>query len=181
MKKLKLSDNSKDLQIIPDESIEHRIFLIRGQKIMLDSDLARLYGVSAKRLNEQVRRNIDRFPKDFMFQLTNEEYKNLRSQFATSSWGGVRYLPYAFTEHGVTMLSAVLKSPRAVQVSVFVVRAFIKLREMLATHKELAAKMKVLESEQEKQGQQLIKVLNILKHLLDEPVPMKAPIGFSKK
>ena len=137
----------KEQSVVPEEIIERKIFIIRGQKVMLDRDLAELYAVSAKRLNEQVRRNLHRFPLDFMFQLTEEEYLNLRSQFATSSLkhGGSRYLPYSFTEHGITMLSSVLNSERAVAMSIFIVRAFIKMREMLAAHKDLANKIDEIE------------------------------------
>src|SRR5579875_1408688 len=127
---------------IPQERIERRILLIRGQKVMLDANLAELYGVTTKRLNEQVRRNIDRFPDDFMLKLTREEVEALRSQFATSSsWGGRRYNPLAFTEQGVAMLSGVLRSQRAVQVNIAIMRAFVKLREMLASHRDLARRL----------------------------------------
>jgi hypothetical protein len=117
---------------VPIEAIERRIFLIRGQKVILDADLADLYQVTTGNLNLAVKRNLDRFPEDFMFQLANEEYENLRLQNAISSWGCRRYLPFAFTEHGVAMLSSVLNSRRAVQMNILIVRAFIKLREMLA-------------------------------------------------
>lgn len=138
---------SKTQAIVPAAGIESRIFLIRGSKVMLDSDLADLYQVSTKRLNEQVRRNRERFPKDFMFQWTPRETAALRSQFATSNRqrGGRRYRPYAFTEHGAVMLASVLNSPVAVQASIRVVRAFVRLREDLATHKELAGKLTELE------------------------------------
>ena len=150
---------------------------------MLDSDLAELYEVTTKRLNEQVRRNRDRFPTDFMFRLNEEEVDTLnRSQIATGSQKhrDPRFPPYAFTEHGVTMLSSVLNSPQAVVVSVYIVRAFIRIREMLSTHKELAAKMATLELKQDKQGKQLTQVCDIINHLLDEPIPPKEPFGFSK-
>ena len=133
----------KDL--IPREVIENKIYLIRGQKVMLDRDLAKLYGVPTKRLKEQVRRNIKRFPEDFMLELTMQELEILRSQFATSSWGGERYLPYAFTEQGVAMLSSVLNSERAIEVNIAIMRAFVRLREILLTHKDLAAKIAALE------------------------------------
>ncbi len=128
---------------IPGGQIEDRIYTVRGKRVMLDADLARLYGVTTKRLNEQIRRNIERFPEDFAFQLTNHEFADLRSQNATSNEplpgrGGRRYQPWAFTEHGAIMAASVLNTPRAVEVSVFVVRAFVKLRELSATHKELA-------------------------------------------
>ena len=130
----------KTTAIVPVERIESRILLIRGHKMMLDSDLAELYRVSTKRLNEQVKRNKGRFPADFMFQLTVDETRALRSQFATSNRGrgGRRYRPFAFTEHGAVMLASVLNSPVAVQASIQVVREFVKLREMLGTHKESA-------------------------------------------
>jgi phage regulator Rha-like protein len=135
---------------VPAGLIERRIYVIRGQKVMLDSDLAELYQVLTKNLNKAVRRNRDRFPEDFMFQLTEEEDKSLRFQFVTSNEGrgGRRYLPYAFTEHGVVMLSAVLNSDRAVQMSILIVRAFVKLRELLATHKDLGRKIEQLEAAQ---------------------------------
>jgi aromatic ring-opening dioxygenase LigB subunit len=133
--------------IVPLERIESRILLIRGHKVMLDSDLAELYGVTTKRLNEQVKRNRQRFPADFMFQLTSDEATNLRSRIATSKQGrgGRRYRPYAFTEHGAIMAASVLNSYRAIEVSIYVARAFVKLREMLRTHKELARKLAELE------------------------------------
>src|SRR5215218_2102098 len=120
--------------LVPVERVESRILLIRGEKVILDTDLAELYGATTKRLNEQVRRNLDRFPADFMFQLTDEEFAILRSQFATSrsGWGGRRYPPFVFTEHGAIMAANVLNSPRAVAVSVTVVRAFVRLRQILA-------------------------------------------------
>src|SRR5690606_18832110 len=123
-------ENNKS--IIPDEIVISKIYYIRDQKVMLDSDLAELYGVETKRLNEQVRRNVDRFPDDFMFRLSSEEFEYLRSQFATSSWGGRRALPYVFTEHGVLMLSSVLSSKQAIQVNIQVMRIFTKIRMMLA-------------------------------------------------
>jgi hypothetical protein len=131
--------------LIPREVIENKVYLIRGQKVMLDRDLANLYKVPVKRLKEQVKRNIKRFPGDFMIVLTRQEVINLRSQIATSSWGGERYLPYAFTEQGVAMLSSVLNSERAIEVNIAIMRAFVRLREILITHKDLAAKIEALE------------------------------------
>jgi hypothetical protein len=133
-------------ELIPHEAIEHKIYLIRGQKVMLDRDLAELYGVQTFRLNEQVKRNSNRFPEDFMFHLTTEEFGNLRSQIAMSSWGGRRYLPYAFTEQGVAMLSSVLNSERAILVNIAIMRAFIRLRQMIANNQELAKKIEQLEN-----------------------------------
>ncbi|PWT96842.1 MAG: DNA-binding protein [Terriglobia bacterium] len=136
---------------VPVQLIERRIYLIRAEKVMLDSDLAELYQVPTKSLNLAVRRNAERFPEDFMFQLTKEEYENLRFQFETSSsgYGGRRYLPYAFTEQGVAMLSSVLNSQRAVQVNILIIRVFVRLRELLATHKDLARKIEQLQAAQE--------------------------------
>lgn len=127
--------------IIPIERIADKIYIIRGEKVMLDADLAELYGVETKVLLQSVKRNIDRFPEDFMFQLTEDEFENLRSQIVTSSWGGRRYTPYVFTEHGALMLSSALRSEQAIKVSIAVVRTFVRLREMLATNKELAQKI----------------------------------------
>ncbi|MEI6863410.1 MAG: ORF6N domain-containing protein [Candidatus Omnitrophota bacterium] len=131
----------KDL--VQQNIIERKIYLVRGRKVMLDSELAGLYGVETKNLNLQVRRNIRRFPEDFMFKLTKEE--NLRLQFATSSYGGRRYLPYVFTEQGVAMLSSILNSERAIDVNIAIMRAFVRLRDILLTHKDLAAKIATLE------------------------------------
>jgi hypothetical protein len=137
-------------EAVPAEFIERKIYLIRGCKVMLDSDLAELYEVPTKALNQAVRRNLDRFPPDFMFQLNNEELENLRSQSVTSSssHGGRRNAPYAFTEHGVAMLSSVLASKRAVALNILIIRAFVRLREYLATHKELAQKLEDIERTQ---------------------------------
>jgi hypothetical protein len=169
-------------------ALESKIHLIRGQKVMLDSDLAELYQVSTKQLNQMVRRNLNRFPAEFAFVLENQEFEALRSQIATSNKGrgGRRYLPYVFTEHGVAMLSAVLHSDRAVQVSIFIVRTFVRLREMIAADKNLAARIEKLEDKQEKmesshaQHASIIKVLaqeiGNLKKLPDPP--SRHPIGF---
>ena len=168
--------------IVPVERIENRIFLIRGEKVMLDVDLAELYQVPTKRLNEAVSRNRSRFPDDFMFQLTQEEFENLRSQIATSSsgYGGRRYQPYAFTEFGVAMLSAVLKSQRAVQMSILIMRAFVRLRELISSHKDLAARIEKLEANQDQHAS----VINILAEEIDNlkllpPEPPKKRIGFT--
>jgi hypothetical protein len=162
--------------------IENRIYLIRDQKVMLDNDLAELYGVSTKRLNEQMRRNLGRFPSDFMFQLTPKEAEILRSQIATSSLehGGRRTTPYAFTEQGVAMLSSVLNSERAVQVNIAIMRAFVKLREVIATHKELAQKIGELESKFRKHDSQIDAVFDAIRQLLaPKPVPPGRRIGFN--
>jgi hypothetical protein len=165
---------------VPVELIERRIFLIRGQKVMLDRDLADLYQVPTFRLNESVKRNRNRFPEDFMFQLTREEMDLLTSQIAMSKEGrgGRRTLPYAFSEHGVAMLSSVLNSDRAVQMNILIIRAFVKLREMLATHKDLARKIEGLERQQKEHGQQLAAVYSIVKRLIEIPSKPTKPIGF---
>ena len=163
---------------VPVESITSRIFLVRGQKIMLDSDLAELYGVSTSRLNEQVRRNIDRFPNDFMFQLTDSEFSNLKSQIATSSWGGRRKLPLVFTEQGVSMLSSVLHSEQAVQVNIAIMRAFVQLREMLSAHKELAHKLSELERKVGIHDQTIVQLIEAIRNIMETPVRETKPIGF---
>jgi hypothetical protein len=182
MPKSKTSKLSIISQIpVPLEIIERRILLVRGQKVMLDVDLAELYQVPTKVFNQAVKRNPGRFPEDFMFQLTKEEFEYLRSQFVTSNVsgrGGRRYLPFAFTEHGVAMLSSVLNSQRAVQMNILIIRAFIKLREMLATHKDLARKMEELERRQKAQGQQIAEVCSIVKMLIAVPAKPQNPIGF---
>lgn len=121
----------EEKEVLIHQTIENKIYLIRGQKVMLDSDLAELYSITTKVFNQAVKRNLERFPEDFMFQLTDNESKILRSQIVTSSWGGVRYLPNAFTEHGVLMLSSVLNSPRAIQVNIQIMRIFARIRQML--------------------------------------------------
>ena len=166
----------KNLDIVPIERIQQNIFIFRDQRVILDEDLADLYGVGTKRLNEQVRRNLDRFPNDFMFQLKQEEWRNLKSQFATtSSWGGRRTLPYVFTEYGVIMIANILNSQRAVLVSVQVVRAFIRLRELLKSNEVLSRKLDELEKKYDKQFNL---VFTTIRHLIDEPSNKKEPIGF---
>ncbi|MEQ1887352.1 MAG: ORF6N domain-containing protein [Bryobacteraceae bacterium] len=161
------------------EMIERRIYLIRGTKVMLDSDLADLYQVETKALNRAVRRNVVRFPEDFMFQLSEEEAESLRCQIGTSNGrGGRRYLPYVFTEHGVVMLSSVLSSERAVQMNVLIVRAFVKLREMLGTHKDLANKIAAIERQQHEHGRQLAGVYTMVRRLMEPPRRKKRQIGF---
>ena len=162
--------------IIPTEKIERRIFYFRGVKVILSSDLAELYGVAVKALNQAVRRNIDRFPEDFMFQLTGEEFNDLKSQFVTSSWGGMRRaLPYAFTEQGIAMLSGVLKSPRAIRVNIEIMRTFVKLHQMSASNAELARKLDELEKKYDRQ----FKIVFDAIRLLMSPSPGKAKqIGF---
>jgi hypothetical protein len=161
-------------------SVESRIFVAREQKVILDSDLAALYGVPVKRLNEQVKRNRERFPEDFVFQLSAQESEMLRSQFATSksAHGGRRYAPYAFTEHGAIMAATVLNSERAVEMSVFVVRAFVRLREMLSANHELATKIDELESRLDTHDASIQELLEAIRELmLPEPATGRR-IGF---
>lgn len=170
-------------QLVPIETVLKRIFVLRGQKVMIDSDLAELYGVTTKRLNEQVKRNITRFPSDFMFRLTHGELESLnRSQFATGSkHRDPNFYPYAFTEHGVAMLSSVLNSKQAVQMNILIIRAFIKIREVLATHKDLAFKFEKLEKGQLKHSKQIETIQEILLRLISKPLEpqlVKNPIGF---
>ena len=153
------------LSVIPDEIVISKIYLIRGHKVMLDNDLSELYGVETKRLNEQVKRNINRFPNDFMFQLTKEEFENLKSQIETSSWGGRRSLPYAFTEHGVLMLSSVLNSERAIKVNIQIMRIYTKIRQMLLTNKEILQRLDQIEHELAEHDNQILVIFEYLKQL----------------
>ena len=166
---------------IPDEVIMNKIYLIRGEKVMLDSDLGELYQVTTKRLNEQVKRNQDRFPEDFMFQLAKEEWQNLKSQFATSSWGGRRTLPYVFTEHGVLMLSSILNSKRAIKVNVQIMRIYTKMRKMLLTHQDLLIKMNELEAKVGNHDKSIKQIFAYLKALVKEKDQPREPIGFKTK
>jgi len=154
------------------ERIEKAIFLIRGHKVMLDADLAELYGVKTKALKQAVRRNIERFPKDFMFELNDEENSNLRSQIVTSSlgqWGGTRYKPMAFTEQGVAMLSGILRTKRAIQVNIAIMRVFVRLREMMAAHKELSLKLVELEERLEGHDEQIQNIFEAIRQLMTPP------------
>lgn len=162
-------------ELIPEETIKRRIFLIRGQKVMLDKDLAQLYGIQTKVLNQAVKRNIDRFPQDFMFSLTREEIKRM-SQFVTSLkfYKNVN----AFTEQGVAMLSSVLHSKRAVQVNIAIMRAFVKLRQILSNHKELAYKLKKLERKIEKHDEEIKDIFEAIRQLMNPPEEPKRKIGF---
>lgn len=165
---------------IADEMIVTKIYLLRGQKVMLDEDLAELYQVSTGRLNEQVKRNIARFPADFMFQLTKEEFENLKSQNATSSWGGRRKLPSAFTEHGVLMLSSVLNSERAVAVNIQIMRIYTKMREMLMTNQEILLKLEQLERQTFQNSDDIQTIFTALKELLNPPQEARTRIGFRR-
>jgi hypothetical protein len=168
-------------ETIPVEIIERKIYLIRGCKVMLDSDLAELYQVPTKVLNQAVRRNLDRFPPDFMFQLNREELENWRSQIVTSNPSarmGLRRPPYAFTEHGVAMLSSVLASKHAVQLNILIIRAFIRLREYLATHKDLALKLQDVERTQTEHSAHIEQINGYIRRLLEPPESSKRRIGF---
>ena len=161
-------------------SVESRILVLRQQKVILDSDLAELYGVPVKRLNQQVKRNEDRFPADFMFQLSGEEQQSLRLQNATSKTtrGGRRYLPYAFTEHGAIMAATVLNSDRAVEMSVFVVRAFVRLREILAANQQLASKIDELEQRLDTHDASIQELIEAIRELMAPDPPSGRRIGF---
>ena len=167
--------------MVADEMIVTKIYLLRGQKVMLDEDLAELYQVPTGRLNEQVKRNIARFPADFMFQLTKEEFENLKSQNATSSWGGRRKLPFAFTEHGVLMLSSVLNSERAVSVNIQIMRIYTKMREMLMTNQEILLKLEQLERQTFQNSDDIQMIFTALKELLNPPQEPRPRIGFRRK
>ena len=163
--------------------LSRRILRIRNVRVMLDADLAELYCVPTKRFNEQVKRNLARFPADFMFQLTDEEFAALRSQFATSNEGrgGRRYLPYVFTEHGAIMAATILNSQRAVDMSVFVVRAFVEYRQLMTLHDELAVQLKRLEGKVATHDKTLAGVLDAIRQLMTPPEPKKRGIGFMAK
>ena len=159
--------------------IESKIYLIRGLKVMVDEDLAMLYQVSTKRLNEQVRRNLKRFPKDFMFQLTRKEFANLRSHFATSSYGGRRYLPNVFTEQGVAMLSSILNSERAIQVNIQIMRAFIRFKNIISANKQLSKKLEELEGKLNKHDLEIQSIFEAIRKLTNLTEGPKRKVGFS--
>ena len=166
--------------VMPAFAVESRILFLRSQRVILDADIAKLYGVPVKRLSEQVKRNQERFPSDFMFQLTDKEHEVLRSQTATSKKGrgGRRYAPFAFTEQGAIMAAGVLNSERAVQMSVFVVRAFVRLREMLATNHKLARKIDELENRLDTHDSGIQDLIEAIKELVMPPDPPRKRIGF---
>lgn len=163
---------TKTDSLVPLERVASQIYLIRGERVILDEDLAALYGVETRTLNQAVTRNRERFPEDFMFRLTSEEFEILRSQTVTSSWGGRRYAPRAFTQEGVAMLSSVLRSKQAVQVNIVIMRTFVRLRQVLATHADFARKV-------ERHDQQITVLFEHVKTLLTPPdPPQKNPLGF---
>ena len=175
----KMNQTVKELIIIPTERISSRIFWIRNRKVMLDRDLAELYGVKTKVLKQAVKRNLERFPGDFMFQLNEDEFRNWRSQIVTSIGDrkGLRYAPMAFTEQGVAMLSSVLNSKRAILVNIQIIRTFVKLRELLATNEALRKKIEIMEK---KYDQKFKIVFDVIKRLLTVEEKPKKKIGFSK-
>lgn len=166
--------------VIPDEVVISKIYHLRNHKVMLDSDLAELYGVETRVLNQQVKRNADRFPADFMFQLEAEEWEDLKSQNEISSWGGRRKPPYVFTEHGVLMLSSVLNSKKAIAVNIQVVRIFTKLREMLLTHKDILLEMEEIRKKVSGQDKKIDLVFTYLKQFIKEQETPRKRIGFNK-
>lgn len=170
----------KKQKIVFNQSVViSKIYLIRGLKVMLDEDLAEMYGVETRRLNEQIKRNADRFPKDFMFQLTTKEFDNLKSQNATSSWGGRRTLPFAFSEYGVLMLSGILNSPIAIQVNIKIMRVYTKLREMLATNKDILLQMQKIEEKLSSHDRNIQTIFDVLKKLINpQPPPARKRMGF---
>ncbi len=156
------------LALVAEQKILNRIYVIRNQKVMIDEDLAEMYKVETRRLNEQVKRNIKRFPRDFMFALTQNEFENLKSQNATSSWGGRRKLPNAFTEQGVAMLSSILNSDVAIEVNIRIIRVFTKLREYALTHKEILLQLAKLEKEVKSNSKDIENIFMVLKELLEK-------------
>ncbi len=164
--------------VLTDELLMNKIYFIRGQKVMLDKDLAELYAVETKQLKRQVNRNIDRFPHDFMFELTHDEFENLRSQIGTSSWGGSRYLPLAFTEQGVAMLSSVLNSKQAIHVNIQIIRIFTRMREMLLTHKDILLKLEQMEKQVSIHSKEIQQIFTVLKQLIQKPIEPRKKIGY---
>lgn len=175
--------------LVAEQKILNRIYVIRGEKVMLDRDLAEMYGVETRVLNQSIKRNLNRFPKDFMFQLSEKEFKNLISQNVTSSWGGTRKSPYAFTEQGVAMLSSVLNSETAIEVNIRIIRVFTKMREFALTHKEILMQLAKLEKEvssnsrnTEKNSKDIENIFMVLKELIEKhsAPPLRNKIGFKR-
>ncbi len=168
---------------VPDEIIMNKIFLIRNQKVMIDRDLAELYGIETKRLKEAVRRNIERFPEDFMFQMTKKEFENWRTHFASSNSDkmGLRYAPFCFTEQGATMLSCILSSERAIQVNIQIIRIFTKMKELLLTNKDILLKLEKMEKDVKENKEDIAMIFEALKQLLNPAQPKRSMIGFNRK
>jgi len=170
-----------DEVLVPTELIQSKIMVIRGEKVMIDRDLAELYGVETKQLKRAVRRNLHRFPSDFMFELNQEEFEILRSQFGTSSWGGTRYIPMAFTEQGVAMLSSVINSNRAIEVNIAIMRAFVQLRKISSSHKQLAQKLHEIEVRLEDHDESIDAIFEAIQQLVTPTEKPKKRIGFEVK
>ncbi len=167
--------------MVTEHKILNRIFIIRGEKVMFDSDLAEMYRVETKVFNQSIKRNIERFPKDFMFALSEKEWQNLRSQFVTSSWGGARYRPNVFTEQGVAMLSSILNSKTAIEVNIRIIRVFTKLRQYALTHQDILLQLTKLEKEVKGTSKDIENIFIVLKELIEnqqKPLPTKNKIGF---
>lgn len=175
--------NQKHLPAIPEEAIISKIYQIRGQKVMIDRDLSELYGVEAKRLKEAVRRNIERFPEDFMFELTTDEFQIWRTQIASSKSDmiGLRYAPYCFTEQGVTMLSCVLSSKKAIETNIRIIRVFTKMREMLMAHKDILLKLAQFEQEIGRKSDDIQLIFKALKQFLNPSQETRKQIGYKRK
>ena len=167
-------------QLIPTEIIVNKIYIFRGMKVMLDRDLASMYEVETKRFNEAVKRNIERFPEDFMFQLSKEEFQNLRSQIATSSWGGTRYLPLAFTEQGIAMLSGIINSAKAIAMNIAIMRAFVAMRKIALTNKMIAEKLLKMEEKLGTHDAQLNQIYEAIENLLDDKFE-KEPVAKNRR
>ncbi|MGA7159675.1 MAG: ORF6N domain-containing protein [Bacteroidota bacterium] len=169
----------KQTQLVPFDLIEHRIFLLRGQRVMFDRDLAELYGVETKYLNRQVKRNRERFPREFMFQVTNKERNELVTNWHRfDSLKHSNMLPFAFTEHGVAMLSSVLHGKRAIRINILIIKVFVKLREILTNHKKLALRLKELEMRVDKHDDTIMAIFDAIRQLMAPPERPKRPIGF---
>jgi hypothetical protein len=169
-------------KLIPkEEFIAGKIYVIRNQKVLIDADLAALYFVETKTLKRAVRRNIERFPDDFMFELSLEEFNNLRYQFGTSSWGGSRHLPMVFTEQGVAMLSGILRSPVAAQVNIQIMRVFVKMRKLISNYHQLLEKIEAIEANATEQNQHIIRIYEILKELIEPSYKNRNPLGYRLK
>jgi hypothetical protein len=171
--------NTNDLII--QERIAKAIYLIRDQKVLIDSELAEMYGVETKVLNQAVKRNLDRFPKDFMFQLSEYEWQNLKSQFVTSSWGGRRTPPYMFTEQGVAMISSVINSPTAIQVNISIMRVFVKMRQWAANYDELVKKINELNANQSEHNEHIRNIYQIIEELVRPVLTERKSIGFKRE
>lgn len=171
----------KNKNYIPEEVLMSKIFIINDTKIMLDSDLAELYQVETKVLNQAVKRNIDRFPPDFMFQLSDKQWKNLKSHFVTSRWGGRRTTPYVFTEQGVAMLSSVLNSEVAINVNIQIIRVFTKMREMLLTHQDLLLEMEEIKKKVSGQDEKIELIFYYLKQFVKEREKPRVQVGFKRE